>query len=58
MIQKFVVEVNYTLYNGQADDPVNHFVIMDGVNGIMRSLRIDGEIEKLGGITVTKVNEN
>ena len=58
MIQKFVVEVDYEPYAGREEDPVDSFVIEDGVEEILRSLRIDGEIRSFNAVNVTKVNGN
>ena len=48
--KKFVVEVDYTPY--EDNDPVDSSLIEEGVNEVMRSMEMDGEIEEFNGINV------
>lgn len=51
--KKFTVEVEYVNYEG-ADDPVNMDVIIDGVNMVMESLVLDGELSDYEGIRISE----
>ena len=55
--KKFIVEVDYFLFEGQEHDLVDVELVTEGVILVMNSLNMDREIAHFEGIEVTEIKK-
>ena len=55
-IKRFLVEVEYTPY--EEFDPVNSFLIEEGVSTVVGSMEMDGEIEESDSVRVMEIKDD